>query len=299
MNLKQLETFVKVADLRSFSRAADALFLTQPTVSAHIFALEKRLQTRLFVRNTKTVCLSEKGQRLYQYAKQIIEIETNIEQEFLGKEERSRCITIAASTIPAQYILPGILAVFNEKYPKEQVQLVETDSAKVIDMVVNYQVEIGFTGTILDKKYCKYFPFYEDELVIIAPNTEKYQKLVRDSHLAAWLTMDNFILREEGSGTRKETEQQLKELGINMHELNVVASVENPETIKRSVTSGMGISIISHLAVEEEVKLGKMIRIPLGEHGTKRTLNLVYNKNYQLSGSATKFAKVVKQMYKI
>ena len=118
MNLKQLEAFVQIADNGSFSKAAKDLFLTQPTISAHISALEKELNTRLFVRNTKEVRLSDSGTVLFDYAKQMVVLQKKIEDSFAVREENAQqCITIAASTIPAQYLLPGILANFNEKYP--------------------------------------------------------------------------------------------------------------------------------------------------------------------------------------
>lgn len=297
MNLKQLEAFVRVANLKSFSKAANQLFLTQPTISAHIASLEKELNTKLFVRNTKDVQMSESGEKLYGYAKQMTEIEECIAKEFLNKSEDRKCITIATSTVPAQYLLPQILAVFNEKHPKEQFKVIEMDSAKVVKMILNHEVEVGFTGTVFDKKHCKYIPFYEDELVIITPNNEKYNMLLQEKNVASWIIQEKFIMREEGSGTRKEAETQLKKLGIMSSNLNVVASIENPETIKRSVANGVGISVISRLAVEEDMRVGKVLGISFGDKEEKRTLNLVYNKNYQLSCSANKFVRAVKKMY--
>ena len=298
MNLKQLEAFVQVAEFKSFSQAAKKLFLTQPTISAHIASLEKELNVRLFIRNTKDVSLSESGERLYKYAHQIVDIEERIEQEFSNSTQHKKRITIAASTVPAQYLLPQILAIFGDKYPDEQMQLLELDSAKVIQLVAEHEVEVGFTGTVLDEKHCKYLPFYEDELVIITPNNETYQKL-RTEKLSKWLLNEKFIMREEGSGTRTEAESKLEISGIAINQLNVVASIANQETIKRSVAKGMGISIISKLAVEEEIQSGKLCAITFSDTDNKRNLNLVYNKNYQLSSSAAKFIKTVKQMYKI
>jgi len=299
MNLKQLEAFVRVAELKSFSKAANALFLTQPTISAHVASLEKELNVRLFVRNTKEVQLSESGQKLYGYARQIADIEECIAKEFLNRSEDRKCITIAASTVPAQYVLPQILATFNEKYPKEQFQMTEMDSAKVVEMVIAHEVEIGFSGAVFDKKHCKYIPFYEDELVIITPNNEKYQALLREETLEDWIVQENFIMRAEGSGTRKEAERQFRALGIAANKLKVVASIENQETMKRSVVNGMGISVISKLAVEEEIQAGKLLATSFAGSGSKRALNLVYNKNYPLSGSAGRFVRVVKQIYNL
>lgn len=298
MNLKQLEAYVEVADSHSFSKAAKKLFLTQPTVSAHISSLEKELNVRLFIRNTKEVNLSEDGKLLYKYAKQMIELERRIEQTFLrSTEERSKCIQIAASTIPSQYLLPGILAEFNEHYPQEQFNIIECDSAKVVEAVVNRTIDVGFTGTVLEKKHCKYIPFYKDQLVIIMPNTAKYKNLPDEAHLKEWIAQERLIMREEGSGTRKEAERQLKSLGIMIDELNVAASMENQEAIKRSVAGGMGISIISRLAAKDEIESGKFLSITIPGQGEGRDLNLVYNRNYQLSGSAEKLIRTVRQIY--
>lgn len=298
MNLKQLEAFVQVAEGGSFSKAAKQLFLTQPTVSAHISSLEKELDARLFVRNTKEVSLSEDGKVLYGYAKQMIELSKKIEETFCTVDEKeNHCITIAASTIPAQYLLPGILAKFVEKYPNEQFRITETDSAKVVDQVVEHAIDIGFTGTVLEKKHCRYIPFYRDELVVITPNTEKYRNIRPDSRSLEWVKREPVILREEGSGTRKEAVRQLKNLGIDMESLNVVASIANQETIKKSVENGMGISIISKLAAAEETKAGRLLSFPIHTEDGGRDLNLVYNKNFHLSGSAEKFIRLVKDMY--
>ena len=298
MNLKQLEAFVKVAEENSFSKAAKELFLTQPTISAHITSLEKEFDVRLFVRNTKEVNLSDDGKLLYNYAKQIVELEHEIENIFSDRCEHSTeekgCITIAASTIPAQYLLPNILAQFTERCPGEQFKLVESDSAGVVNMIVDHKVDVGFTGTVLEKKHCHYIPFYKDELAIIMPNTEKYQKIVESaSKNLSWLLKEQFILREEGSGTRKEMEKQLKHIGINPEKLDVIASVANQETIKRSVSQGLGISVLSKLASEEEVHTGKLLAFPIPGADEGRDINLVYNKNYQLSKVAKKFIKIV------
>lgn len=298
MNLKQLEAFVKVAEDGSFSKAAKALYLTQPTISAHISSLEKELNARLFIRNTKEVSLSDDGRELYQYACQMVELEKKIEEIFSSESRRdTKCITIASSTIPAQYLLPDILAAFNERYPNEQFKIMETDSAKVIEMVVSHMADLGFTGTVLEKKHCRYIPFYNDELVILTPNTEKYQELAETAVNLDWIYDEGLIMREEGSGTRKEAEKLLKNIGIRFEDLNIVATIENSETIKRSVKSGMGVTVISRIAAREEVEQGNVLEFRISEDGSGRDLNLVYNKNYQLSTSAEKFVKMVKKMY--
>ena len=300
MNLKQLEAFVQVAEGGSFSKAAKQLFLTQPTISAHISSLEKELNARFFVRNTKEVKLSDDGKELYRYARQMIDLQKKIEERFeTGKSESKHLITIAASTIPAQYLLPEILMKFNERYPKEQVKLLETDSSQVVTKIIDHMVDVGFTGTVLEKKHCKYIPFYKDELIVITPNTEKYQVLHQNIEDISWISGECLIMREEGSGTRKEAGKQLRNAGINLDKLKIIASIENQETIKKSVKQGMGISIISRLAAEEEAKSGDLLTFPIPKAAQGRDINLVYNKNYQMSKSAERFIKVVKEVYGI
>ena len=301
MNLKQLEAFVQVAEGGSFSKAAKDLFLTQPTVSAHISSLEKELIVRLFIRNTKEVNLSDDGKELYKYAKQMIELQKKIEERFSAKKEAGKhCISIAASTIPAQYLLPKVLLRFNEKFPDEQLKIMETDSSQVVTLVVDHMVDIGFTGTVLEKKHCKYLPFYKDELVDVTPVTEKYLKIQdADNDDISWLVKEPVIMREEGSGTRKEAEKQLLNAGIQPENLNVIASIANQETIKKSVAQGMGVSVISRLAAKDEVESGKILAFPIPGANEGRDNNLVYNKNYELSRSAERFIKVVKEVYRL
>ena len=272
MNLKQLEAFVQVAEGGSFSKAAKELYLTQPTISAHIASLEKELGVRLFVRNTKEVGLSDDGKDMYKYARQIVDLEKKIEERFGSREDGEKhCITIAASTIPAQYLLPKVLIRFNEKYPNEQIKIIETDSAKVVTQIIDHMADVGFTGTVLEKKHCKYMPFYKDELVIVTPNTEKYRRFQEESP--------------------EDIQWLLKE--------HVIASIENQETIKKSVRQGMGVSVLSRLATKDETRDGYLLAFPIPRADEGRDINLVYNKNYQLSGSAERFIKVVKEVYQV
>ena len=298
MNLKQLEAFVQVSESGSFSKAAKELFLTQPTISAHISSLEKELNVRLFMRNTKEVSLSDDEKDLYRYAKQITDLEKAIAERFyMDSDDGKHFITIAASTIPAQYLLPKVLMCYRERYPKEQIKIMETDSSEVVTQVVDHMVDVGFTGTVLEKKHCKYIPFYKDELAVITPDTPEYRILKEQNRDDIdWIKRKPLILREEGSGTRKEAEKQLKNAGISMEDLDIVASIANQETIKKSVKQGMGITVLSRLAAEDEDGL-LIFPIPGADEG--RDINLVYNKNYQMTRSADRFIRIVKEVYDI
>ena len=135
-------------------------------------------------------------------------------------------------------------------------------------MILSHKADVGFTGTVLEKGSCTYIPFYQDELVILTPAAERYRAR-KDADIASWIPEEPVILREEGSGTRKEALRLLAQTGIDITKLNVAAMMENQETIKRSVGSGMGISILSKLAAREEIRQRKASRVSSGRDGRK------------------------------
>lgn len=119
------------------------------------------------------------------------DLQYKIKEEFgHRKTEEKQCIAIAASTVPAQYLLPELLAKFNEKYPGEQLRIREMVSAQVVEQVSEHKADIGFTGTVLEKKHCRYIPFYRDEMVIIAPNSGRYQAIDRTSGDISWICQE-------------------------------------------------------------------------------------------------------------
>ena len=298
MKLKQLEVFVAVADHKSFSRAAEALYLTQPTVSVYISSLEKELNAKLFVRNTKEIDVTEQGMKLYQYAREMLILQNRITELFASDSGKAKPrLVVAASTVPSRYLLPDILAGYKEKYPSGQLELRESDSARVIEDVANHVVDVGFTGTLIENKSCRYLPFYEDELVVIMPNTDRYRAILEQEKGLEWICREPLLMREEGSGTRKEAEKQLKLSGIDVGGLSIAASVESTETIKRSVKNGIGITIISSLAVREEIAAGSVLAFSMGKNRSTRKLYLVYNSSYALSRQAEKLVKVVQELY--
>lgn len=297
MNLKQMEAFVKVAETKSFSAAAKQLFLTQPTVSAHIAALEKELNACLLIRNTKGVALSEAGKELYAYAEQMLELEQKIRARFgLQGKNGGSVLRIAASTIPSQYLLPDILSAFRKEWPEEKLKVFESDSAGVVEMILTHKADVGFTGTMLDKGRCTYLPFYQDELVILTPSTDRFMER-RNSDVSEWISDEPIILREEGSGTRKEASRILESMGFEPQKFCIAAVMENQETIKRSVENGMGIAVLSKLAAKEEIRAGRLLAFPLGENGGNRSINLVYDAAYPSLPAADRLVKTVKSMY--
>lgn len=298
MKIKQLEVFVAVADCRSFSGAARALYLSQPTVSAYISSLEKELGAKLFARNTKAVHVTEQGRLLYRYAREMLALQNKIFEVFAGDSHKEQArLVVAASTVPSRYLLADILAGYKEKYPHGQLEVRESDSIQVIRDVAENVVDIGFTGTLLEDKNCRYVPFYEDELVLIMPNTEKYRRILEQETSLDWLVQEPFLMREEGSGTRKEAEKLLRAAGVDVEKLYIAANVESTETIKRSVKNGIGVTVISSLAVKEELEAGHVLTFPMGKNRSTRKLYLVYNSGSPLSKQAEGLVRIVQELY--
>ena len=296
MNLKQLESFTLIIESRSFSQAAKKLFLTQPTISSHISLLEKELNTQLLIRTTKDVHPTEDGKRLYTYAKQILNIQNTIFQEFNVKSEDNNLLTLGASTIPEQYILPDVLPKYIRKN-KSELKILQGDSSEVINQIINKEVEVGIVGTEIENSSLIFEPFYKDKLVIITPVNEKYIKMKEEGFYVNDLLKEPIIMREEGSGTRKEIREFLKAHNFDINNLNVIATLNSIEAIKKSVQNNMGISIVSNLAVEDFAKDNKVLLFEFEEMNMYRNLYIVRNKEMYMSKCALKFIKFIREFF--
>lgn len=298
MNLKQLESFSYIIETNSFSEAAKKLFLTQPTISSHISLLEKELSTQLLIRTTKDVIPTDAGKKLYTYAKQMLQIQNTILEEFHVKsEDEKNVITLGASSIPEQYILPEILPKYLKKN-KNEFKIGQGDSFEIINQVVNKEIEIGLVGTQIETSNCIFEPFYKDKLVVITPVNQKYLQMKEEGFHIKDLLKEPIIMREEGSGTRKEIKKFLNHMKINDGSLNIIATLNSTEAIKRSVANNMGISIISNLAVQDYIKEKRVLAFDLAEENIYRNLYIVRNKEMYMSKSSLKFIKFMREIFK-
>ena len=298
MNLKQLESFSYIIETNSFSEAAKKLFLTQPTISSHISLLEKELSTQLLIRTTKDVIPTDAGKKLYTYAKQMLQIQNTILEEFHVKSEYEKnVITLGASSIPEQYILPEILPKYLKKN-KNEFKIGQGDSFEIINQVVNKEIEIGLVGTQIETSNCIFEPFYKDKLVVITPVNQKYLQMKEEGFHIKDLLKEPIIMREEGSGTRKEIKKFLNHMKINDGSLNIIATLNSTEAIKRSVANNMGISIISNLAVQDYIKDKRVLAFDLAEENIYRNLYIVRNKEMYMSKSSLKFIKFMREVFK-
>jgi len=299
MDIKQLEAFVYVVETCSFSKAGELLHLTQPTISSHILSLERELNIKLIVRTTKETYPSEAGKLLYNYAKEILIMRENAVQAIrMFSQEMRGTITVAASTIPGQYYLPKILQSFREKYPDIKFNIQMTDSTDVVDRITTRTAEVGFSGTEIDAPKCIYREFADDRLVVITPNEERFRRYVGKGFPIRQIREEPFISRESGSGTRKETEAFLKELGIQVSELKTAVEVRSTESIIKMVSEGMGVAVLSKSACEDYQQFGKVLAFDFDNITLRRKLYIIKHKNSILPPLAQVFYDYAKNFYK-
>ncbi|MGN0294921.1 MAG: selenium metabolism-associated LysR family transcriptional regulator, partial [Lachnospiraceae bacterium] len=260
MEFKQLEAFVAAVDYNSFSEAAKHLYLTQPTISAHISSLEKELNSKLIIRTTKKMELTARGQQFYECAVNILNIRNNIVQEFTGNGKK--LISLGASTIPSSYILPEILGAFRREAPDVAFNIWQADSKKVINKVIEGTIDFGLTGMTLDTDSCIFIPFFQDELAIATPANDHYIRLKEQNADLETLLKEPMIMRENGSGTQKEIDNFLSLHQIDVTKLQVIARTNDLESLKLSISNGLGISILSTLAIRDMSASGRILEFP-------------------------------------
>ena len=277
ITLRQLELFAAVAECGSFTKAAERQFVTQSTVSAQVAALEAVLGTQLLRREKhRDVVLTDAGRVAYGYARDVLERCSELEQTLArGEPEKLR---IGASSVPAQCLLPGIMADFLAACGSCSFVLRKGNSTTVHEMLRRRAVRIGFAGAALDRTNMDYTLLTRDRLVLITPNTERYRAL-RPEDAAGVLLGEPFILREKTSGSRREFERHLSEIGMTPEDLNLVAEIDQPDVILESVASGVGVAAVSDLVVRQAVNEGRLLSFQLGD-GFFRDLWLVTRKDF-------------------
>ncbi|MEG2421908.1 MAG: selenium metabolism-associated LysR family transcriptional regulator [Oscillospiraceae bacterium] len=291
-NLKQLEAFVAAAEWNSFTRAAEELYLTQSTVSAHIAGLEQALGVLLFQREAKKkICLTPEGKAIYLRAREILSRCGELKNPDDAQENQ---LSIGASTVPAQYLLPALMSEFLPKHPGCQYLLKRGDTAQIHGYLAVEAVHLGFVGAAADPKTYRYHTLLEDELVLCTAATDRYRALWNGMTRGSELLGEPMILREETSGTLRALRGYLRRIGRSQESLHVVARSDSPEAIKNMVAEGLGVSVLSALAVRQEVSEGKLLSFPMDSEGVFRKLYLAYRREEQLSRLEREFVAFVR-----
>lgn len=294
MNFRQLEAFVYVVKNRSFSKAAEAIFISQPTVSVHIASLEDELGVPLIVRAPREIFPTEAGKIFYNYALQIIKLRDKSMEEIKKYSDRVYgSLEIASSTVPAQYILPKVISKFAKEYPSVFVSIKQFDTMGVVEKVESMETEVGVCGAKAEKTNCVFTPFATDELVIITPNTQEY-KNIPDDEIKNMILRKPFVSREKGSGTKSETEHFLSQNGININNMHTMVQMQSTESVIQAVKSGLGFSIVSKYAVQDYLKFGDILSYRIPDFKMERTFYIVTKKNRPLTKQAEIFINVMK-----
>jgi DNA-binding transcriptional LysR family regulator len=281
LEFKQLEAYVKVYELKSFSRAAEALFISQPSVSAYINALENELRTQLIFRSTKEFQPTKSGTLLFEYAKDMLALRDKALVSVSSSADGSTgTIDILASSVPAQYILPQVLGAFRKQYPNIAFTLKQTDSREVVKGISQLESDIGFVGAKMDSAKCLYEDFMTEKLVMIAPYEDRYMTAepLEPQDIARMLRDEKFVTREVGSGTRIEYEEYLEKVGIDPSKLNISTCFNSTQSIIQAVACGLGVSIVSELAARHYIQQKMVAVIPV-DSLPERHFHLVLKKD--------------------
>ena len=274
MDLHQIDIFCTLIRLRSFSRAAEALYLTQPTVSSHIKNLEADLGVQLLDRLGKRVVPTEAGEVLFRHGQKILALRDHAREEIeaisgsVGGE-----LKIGGSTIPGAYILPSFIGTFKKEHPPASIQLLIDDTAKVTEAVASGELAIGVVGAAVIDRRLEVHPFLMDELVIAVPSSHHWSR--KRNVPAAAVLGEPFILREKGSGTRHIMEEGLEKAGVPPVDLNVVAVMGSSDAVRQSVKAGLGISILSIRAIQDDIEAGRLVAVRIKGLRIERRFSII------------------------
>jgi len=295
IDFRHLETFCRVADLKSFSKAADDLFLTQPTVSGHILSLEQSLSLRLFDRTSREARLTKAGKVFLEYASKIL----SFRKELLNAlSEFSRGIrgelSLGASTIPGEYLLPKLMGDFKKEHPHFIIALKIADTKEVIQYVLQDNVEFGIIGAKLNHPSLHYEKFEEDEIIVVAPSDHPLTRKKRVT--LEELLREPWIIREEGSGTQMAVEKAIRKKGKSLKQFNVAMEMGSTSSVKEGVKARLGLAFISGKATEEEIRQGFLSRIDLeGIEPIFRQIYIVSHRGRTLSPIGMEFLRFIKR----
>ncbi len=274
----KLNTFINVAKLKSYTKAAELLNLTQPAVTQHIKQLEEYYNVKLIDKKGRQIFLTEEGKLLLQYAK---ELETNallIERKLRNKTELVKRYNLGATLTIGEYVLPSLLGKYKQLHENIDVIMNVNNLEGVLKRQRSGKIDLGVVEGPFDKTKFNYRKFKDDELVLVASPQNKFAQMnkvfIKDVVKECLL-----ILREKGSGTRVVFENKLEELGYNPSDLNVYMEIGSLGAIKSLVEANLGCTVISREAVRKEVQSGTLVVVPIKDARIMREFNFIYLDN--------------------
>lgn len=290
MDTHHLKVFVAVYRSLSFSQAAEALRISQPTVSEHVKNLEAELDCRLFDRLGRTIRPTMEAEVLFPEAIRLIEGMESIRDRLsrAGKSVIGKLV-IGASTIPGTYLVPSISSEFRKIHPGVSYEILVADSQGITRMVTDHSLLLGIVGAQIDTERLECTPVFEDEIILVAPASVEVKKRVSKKEFG----LLPLITREEGSGTRRTVEYHLQRLGVDPAGLNVTATLGSTESVRQSVKEGLGLSFLSRRAVQDDLASGILTHIAVTGLRITREFTLIRHRKITLPSPYQAFVEYI------
>jgi DNA-binding transcriptional LysR family regulator len=287
MDLDQLHTFLEIVRLKSFSKAAQTCFRTQPAVSAQVRQLEQELNTSLFDRLGTKIALTPAGRILAEHAEQILDLRRRAQIAIHELERVPRGeLVIAASEATCIYVLPRVFFEYKKRFPNIQVQVDRAFGSRVVEAVLNNQVDFGITQLPVNEKRVQAVRIHSDEVKIVAPPS--HPLAARKHATAADLTGHPLLLPKTGT-TRARINAWLEPVE---DEIKISMELDSTEMIKRFVLAGLGVGFVAGAHCREETASAKLAAISLAPDPMERQIGLLYRKDKALSKAALGFIEV-------
>ncbi|MDP8254579.1 MAG: selenium metabolism-associated LysR family transcriptional regulator [Candidatus Alcyoniella australis] len=294
MDIRQLQVFCSIVDKKSFSRAARSVGLSQPTVSAHIKSLETELGTKLLDRLGKEVLPTKTGQVLYRYARRVLKCLTDAKGEIALLDGASHGeLSLGSCHLPGTYLLPDAISDYKKLHPQPLIRLNVGYSESIGHAVLRGKLEAGVIGFELAEPGLQFVPLVEDELVMALPPDHPWCN--RSVVSVDDIKKQPYIMRERGSGTRRLVDQALVEGGYNPREFRVTAMFSDTEAVKRGIKAGLGISIVSLWAIDDDVVQGTLGMVRIEGIHLRRSFYLVTHKGRSASSLLDSFIDFLTQ----
>jgi DNA-binding transcriptional LysR family regulator len=287
MDLDQLHTFLEIVRLKSFSKAAQSCFRTQPAVSAQVRQLEQELNTSLFERLGTKIALTAAGRIFADYAEQILELRRRAQNSINELERVPRGeLVIAATEATCIHVLPGVFSEYKKRFPNVQMLVDRSYGPRVVEAIVDNQADFGFTQIPVKEKRLQVVKIHADEIKMIVPLNHPLAK--RTSVLPTDLIGHPLLLPKSGATKARLTawiEPVEEEMRISME-------LDSTEMIKRFALAGLGVGFVAGAHCREEVAAGRLVAISLGPDPMLRQIGLIYRKDKALSKAALGFIEV-------
>ena len=279
MTLRHFQIFVVVSDCMNMTMAANQLYMSQSAVSQAIGELERHYEVKLFERLSRKLYLTHAGESLLGYARHIIRLNLEAENEMKNQQDNG-LVRVGASVTIAACILPRLAAALQQTFPKLRFEVTEDNTAKIEALLFRDELDLGLVEGAISSADLLCKPFAQDRLLLLCSRDHPFTKRSTIDRLE--LERENFILREPGSGTRQLFESRMREHGIRWQSS---WTCTNTESIKLAVAENLGITVLSELAAKREVDSGSLVPIPVEGLVFERQFQLIYHKNKYLTKS--------------